>query len=235
MTNLDSPALQYRNPDYYPPMFQDRVPKRVRFHGLSTKGPRALPGIRFPETGTEWDVWVNSQGAVALLVDGKTLGVVAAEFEVIEWHETPSPVVELAPGLGSDGGVDAVAVGAEAAVGVEPANQAGVNLLPAECAGVRGGLADCVDGEAAAWHEESLAELALRMAKTYARTDIECNSWATRSTGIKWLDYSEALNSEWTGPDSRDFVELLTRLGELEVHPTNAGWVRFTDAAGVKA
>ena len=89
VTSNNSPALISRSDDY-PASWRGRVPKRVRMAKTVTPdfpGMGALVAIQ----DQEYDVWVNSHGAVAAIVDvrGKTLGLRPYEFEVIEWHESP--------------------------------------------------------------------------------------------------------------------------------------------------
>ena len=86
----ESPALTYRS-EHYPPSWNQKVPTRVRMAKtvysdvpVFMTGGERLAAL----AGAEYDVWVNSQGAVtAILEDGKKLGLKPYEFEIIEWCE----------------------------------------------------------------------------------------------------------------------------------------------------
>lgn len=84
-----SPALSSRS-ELYPPVWGDKVPKRVRMaktvhpdFPFFMNGGDANVGTK----GQEYDAWVNSHGAVAIVLsNGELLGVKPYEFEVIEFH-----------------------------------------------------------------------------------------------------------------------------------------------------
>lgn len=93
VTPLDSSALKQRSA-HYPAHWNDRVPKRVRLLC------RVFPDCAWVwstveelqkldrQAGEEHDVYVNSHGAVSVILPGfDQLGVRPDEFEVIEWHE----------------------------------------------------------------------------------------------------------------------------------------------------
>lgn len=87
---MRSIALDHQS-EHYPASWHGRVPKRIRMANTVTPD---LPML-FPESrgmvagsGREYEVWVNSHGAVAaILEDGRKLGLRPYEFEIIEWHE----------------------------------------------------------------------------------------------------------------------------------------------------
>lgn len=85
---MTSPALTMRSAGY-PPQWGNRVPKRVRLTAdvqpvigelIQKKTPKG-------QRGQEVEVYVNSHGAVAAIIDGSLLGLMPQEFEVIEWHD----------------------------------------------------------------------------------------------------------------------------------------------------
>lgn len=84
-----SPALSHRS-EHYPATWGDRVPKRVRMaktvhpdFPFFMNGGDASVGLK----DQEYDAWVNSHGAVAIVLsNGELLGVKPYEFEVIEFH-----------------------------------------------------------------------------------------------------------------------------------------------------
>lgn len=91
-----SPALTERS-RHYPASWHQRVPRRVKMaktvfsdrvvgQPISTDRMAAL-------AGQEYDVWVNSHGAVTAILhddDNRLLGLNPYEFEVIAWHEAPA-------------------------------------------------------------------------------------------------------------------------------------------------
>lgn len=92
-TPFDSPALTYRSAHYPRNGFEgaeNRVPLRVRttrpvhsdFGGIF--GP---PLLCFE--GAEYDVWVNSHGAVAAILPDGLLGLKPGEFTVVAYHDSP--------------------------------------------------------------------------------------------------------------------------------------------------
>lgn len=88
-TPLDSPALKHRS-HLYPPSWYGKVPRRVRMATTVTPDlSRFIPtDPRLRATaGDEFNCWVNSHGAVAVITEAGHLGVKPYEFEVIEWHE----------------------------------------------------------------------------------------------------------------------------------------------------
>jgi hypothetical protein len=86
----DSPALKHQSP-HYPKRWGGKVPRRV----LMTKTARSdipLPRPLVATAGKEYDCWVNSHGAVAVIVGPyDSLGVKPDEFEVVAWHEPKPP------------------------------------------------------------------------------------------------------------------------------------------------
>jgi hypothetical protein len=89
MSEMDSPALKYRDPEDYPECFNDRVPKKVKMlQTVKSDLPFDLGGDLFARVDQEYLVSVNSYGAVtALFPDGQKLGLKPHEFEVVEYHE----------------------------------------------------------------------------------------------------------------------------------------------------
>lgn len=93
-TKFDSPALKCQTADYYPASWRGKVPARVRMCKTVTAdfivavaSPDAHP---VAQNDADYDVWVNSQGAVAAIFeDGRQLGLRPYEFEIIEWHDSP--------------------------------------------------------------------------------------------------------------------------------------------------
>lgn len=88
-TKFDSPALVSQS-NSYPPSWHGKVPARVR---MDTTVESDLPWIRgkgyCAVGGQEYDAWVNSHGAVAVIfADGEMLGIKPYEFTVIAWHES---------------------------------------------------------------------------------------------------------------------------------------------------
>lgn len=89
-----SPALKYQETKklkfLYPPKYEGKVPLKVLvnkrvYSALGTPGVACAPG-------EEYYAWVNSYGAVsAIMSNGKTLGLVPSEFEVVKWHSTTPP------------------------------------------------------------------------------------------------------------------------------------------------
>ncbi len=87
---IDCPALHERHIDKgYP--FGDRVPSKIRmvktvYSDLAHLFPKeAVPPAII---STLYDAWTNSYGAVAAVYpDGRKLGVMPGEFEVVEWHK----------------------------------------------------------------------------------------------------------------------------------------------------
>lgn len=85
-----SPALTYQS-ENYPASWKGLVPKRVQM--ATTVRPDFPSCLTWPDDsrcdkGEEYDVYVNSHGAVAaVLPNGKNLGLKPYEFEVVEWHE----------------------------------------------------------------------------------------------------------------------------------------------------
>lgn len=84
---MDSPALNFKS-EHYPERYNGRVPKKVKM--LKTVTPdfpffcdkdSFLTGIK----EQVFECWVNSHGAVAIVQNGKKLGVRPSEFEVVEW------------------------------------------------------------------------------------------------------------------------------------------------------
>lgn len=85
-TTLDSPALQHRS-KHYPERYNGRVPKRVRIdQTVKSDQLAALFGQAMIAHPGEYDAWVNSHGAVAIILPNGNLGVKPDEFEVVEWH-----------------------------------------------------------------------------------------------------------------------------------------------------
>ena len=88
MSENTSPALTHRS-KHYPAAWHQKVPKRVRMAKtvysdvpVFMTGGERLAAL----DGKEYNVWVNSQGAVtAILEDGQRLGLKPYEFEIIEW------------------------------------------------------------------------------------------------------------------------------------------------------
>ena len=93
MAAMESPALCGVSAHW--PEKWGRVPKRVLMlrtahpdHILAMVNPqlRGLAAVK----GQDYPVWVNSHGAVsAILSGGQRLGLYPAEFEVVEFHESP--------------------------------------------------------------------------------------------------------------------------------------------------
>jgi len=90
-----SPALQWQSDKdgtfSYPANFRGRVPLKVRVaKKIEPDFPwikRGLSAYTICEQDGEYYVWVNSYGAVsAILPNGKRLGLLPSEFDVIEWH-----------------------------------------------------------------------------------------------------------------------------------------------------
>ena len=88
-TPNDSPALLTRTKNY--PEWLKGVPKAVRM--LTTVRPdslifevepRARPIVAL--AGKTYPCWVNSHGAVAVILGPDMLGVKPDEFEPVEWH-----------------------------------------------------------------------------------------------------------------------------------------------------
>ena len=87
-TAQDSPALGLRS-ELYPEHFGGRVPLRVRMlETVTSEFPAIFPRMR-AFSGSELDCYVNSHGAVSVLLnEGRDrLGVKPDEFEVIAWHD----------------------------------------------------------------------------------------------------------------------------------------------------
>lgn len=90
--HIDCPALHERSSSY---PFGERVPLTVRMLKTVTADP--MPGIGLSyikgdppvaRSGETYPVWTNSHGAVvAILDEGKRLGLRPAEFEVDTWHD----------------------------------------------------------------------------------------------------------------------------------------------------
>lgn len=83
----DSPALTQALAADYPLRFGGRVPKTVRLLDcVCPDWPMPMEGL-VGLAGSEFPVWVNCHGAVAIIFgDGRCLGVKPDEFEVKEWH-----------------------------------------------------------------------------------------------------------------------------------------------------
>lgn len=85
---LTSPALKYLS-EHYPANRRGRVPLKVRM------AKTAYPDLPFKPSENivahfdqEYYVWCNSHGAmVAILENGKRLGIKPSECEIIEWHD----------------------------------------------------------------------------------------------------------------------------------------------------
>lgn len=94
-----SMALKYQSP-HYPERYHHRVPWKVRM--LKTVRPDfafLLKDPRLANVGAVYECTVNSHGAVAVILpNGEELGVKPDEFEVVDWHGAPAPVVERARG-----------------------------------------------------------------------------------------------------------------------------------------
>lgn len=89
-TATDSPALAERK-EGYPERYNGLVPMRVMVtHIVPEELPyflRQLDPDRSVRLGEEYDVYVNSYGAVsAILSSGKMFGLKPDEFEVMAWH-----------------------------------------------------------------------------------------------------------------------------------------------------
>lgn len=86
---MKSPALEYQS-DIYPASWHGKVPKRVRMAmTIHPDMPFLAPPLTVAENGKEYDCWVNSHGAVAVICEnGFKLGVKPYEFEITGWHET---------------------------------------------------------------------------------------------------------------------------------------------------
>lgn len=88
---IDCPALHHQAADY-PVHFDARVPQTVRM--IRTVEPDAFVRLVSPDYrgimavhGQMYPVWTNSHGAVAVVFsDGKKLGVMPDEFEVVLWY-----------------------------------------------------------------------------------------------------------------------------------------------------
>lgn len=94
-TAYDSPALREQSPTY-PVEWMGRVPKRVRMNKTVQSKVPWIGKARQPVAigGTEFDVWVNRNGAVtALFESGEPLGLRPDEFTIIEWHGGEKEVV----------------------------------------------------------------------------------------------------------------------------------------------
>lgn len=89
---LTSPALteQYvgDSRSSYPANYRGRVPLKVRMaKDVFPDAPIFEKGM-VAEMNREYFVWVNKHGAVsAVFEDGKRLGLLPQEFDVIEWHK----------------------------------------------------------------------------------------------------------------------------------------------------
>jgi hypothetical protein len=85
---MRSAALDHQS-EHYPASWHGRVPKRVRMAKMvGSDMPMLISPAMTAHKGQEYEVWVNSHGAVAaILPDGRRLGLRPYEFEVIEWHE----------------------------------------------------------------------------------------------------------------------------------------------------
>jgi hypothetical protein len=84
----DSPALEKKS-EFYPANFRGRVPKRIK---MSMEVHSEMP---FDKTQVykdlEYDVWVNSNGAMSAIVSGEILlGIKPGECEIVQWHEVNS-------------------------------------------------------------------------------------------------------------------------------------------------
>lgn len=90
-----SPALKWQSDRSdrfaYPANFRGRVPLKVKV--AKDVLPDFVPGMNHPdesiicEKDNTYFVKVNSYGAVtALLPNGKQLGLLPQEFDVVEWH-----------------------------------------------------------------------------------------------------------------------------------------------------
>jgi len=84
-TANDSPALKEQS-KHYPSSWKGKVPKRVRMT-TTVRTDVPLPPFLTAERDLEGDVWVNSHGAVSILLEKGALGLKPYEFEIIEWHE----------------------------------------------------------------------------------------------------------------------------------------------------
>ena len=83
-TPNDSPALIYQS-EHYPALWKGRVPKHVK---MAKTVCSDLPFDQLTATfDSVYEVWVNSHGAVAALINCKTLGLKPYEFEIVEWHQ----------------------------------------------------------------------------------------------------------------------------------------------------
>jgi hypothetical protein len=89
---FDSPALTYQAKGY---PFNGLIPYRVRMTKTVTPDsiflyPKTFRSEIIARNGEEYSAWVNSYGAVAVIIDlvetNITLGVKPDEFEVTEWH-----------------------------------------------------------------------------------------------------------------------------------------------------
>ncbi len=88
---FQSPALKQLS-ELYPPNRYGKVPLKIR---MCTTVKSDLPIFVKGETplvacnGHEYYVWCNSHGAmVAILPNGKRLGIKPSECEIIEWHKS---------------------------------------------------------------------------------------------------------------------------------------------------
>lgn len=83
-----SPALTFQS-EHYPASWFGKVPKRVRmatsvrpdFPFFLVEGKKNMVA----QKGMEYEVYVNSQGAIAAILPEGELGLKPYEFEIIEW------------------------------------------------------------------------------------------------------------------------------------------------------
>jgi len=79
------PALHYQS-ENYPADWHGRVPKRVRIC-KAERSDIPIPPVLEAKLGTQYEVYVNSHGAVAaILPEMQLLGLLPDEFEIVEWH-----------------------------------------------------------------------------------------------------------------------------------------------------
>lgn len=87
---LQSKALFYQDPEYYPSRYQQKVPLQIRMLKTVTGDiPMIIAGSAdlIAIGGNTYYCYVNSLGAVTALLPGANeLGVKPSEFEVVSFH-----------------------------------------------------------------------------------------------------------------------------------------------------
>jgi hypothetical protein len=92
-SSYESLALKGQS-DSYPASWRGKVPKKILMAKTVTS-ESDIPGISvllglpivMAIKDHEYEVWVNSHGAMVAITPSGEIGLKAYEFEIIEWHE----------------------------------------------------------------------------------------------------------------------------------------------------